>query len=139
MFVPRWGARLRRAALLRGRLMVWNSTYIAELVERALAEDVGPSDVTVAATIPPNATARARILAKQDMVCAGLPLTGLIFRKLDPQMIVQEHAKDGQLARNGDVLLRLSGKAAAILTGERTALNFLGQLSSIATLTHRFT
>lgn len=119
--------------------MDWNSAYITELIERALAEDVGTGDVTVAATIPPNATAQARILAKQELVCAGLPLAEVIFKKLDPQMTVDLRAKDGQLVKNGDVLLHLSGKAAAILTGERTALNFLGRLSGIATVTRRFT
>lgn len=119
--------------------MDWNSAYITELIERALAEDVGTGDATVAATIPPNATAQARILAKQDLVCAGLPLAELIFKKLDPQIAVNLCAKDGQLAKNGELLLHLCGKAAAILTGERTALNFLGRLSGIATLTRRFT
>jgi nicotinate-nucleotide pyrophosphorylase (carboxylating) len=118
--------------------MDWNSAYITELIERALAEDIGTGDITVAATIPPDATAQARVVAKQDLVCAGLPLAGRIFKTLDPHMTVDLCAKDGRLAENGDVLLRLSGKAAAILTGERTALNFLGQLSSIAALTHLF-
>jgi len=118
--------------------MDWNSIYIAELVERALAEDIGTGDASVAATIPANATARARVLAKQELVCAGLPLVEAIFKKLDLRMIVELRAKDGQLAGNGDVLLQLYGKAAAILTGERTALNFLGMLSGIATLTRRF-
>jgi nicotinate-nucleotide pyrophosphorylase (carboxylating) len=119
--------------------MDWNSAYITELVERALAEDIGTGDATVAATIPPNAVAQARILAKQDLVCAGLPLAEVIFKKLDPRMLVELRAKDGHFARNGEVLLHLSGKAAAMLTGERTALNFLGRLSGIATLTRRFT
>lgn len=119
--------------------MDWNSTYITELIERALAEDVGTGDATVAATIPPNAAAQARILAKQELVCAGLPLADLIFRKLDPRMIVDFRAQDGQLAKKGEVLLHLSGKASAILTSERTALNFLGRLSGIATLARRFT
>ena len=118
--------------------MDWKSAYVRELVERALAEDIGAGDASVAATIPPDAMARARVVAKQELVCAGLPLVEIIFKKLDPQMIVELRAKDGQAAQSGDVLLQLSGKAAAILTGERTALNFLGMLSGIATLTRRF-
>jgi len=118
--------------------MDWNSIYIAELIARTLAEDVGTGDATVAATIPANATAQAHILAKQNLVCAGLPLVELIFKTLDPQMTVDLRAKDGRLVNNGDTLLHLSGNAAAILTGERTALNFLGRLSGIATLTRRF-
>ncbi|HKI11928.1 MAG TPA: carboxylating nicotinate-nucleotide diphosphorylase [Candidatus Acidoferrum sp.] len=118
--------------------MDWTSTYIAELIERALAEDIGAGDATVAATIPPNARGQAHILAKQDLVCAGLPLAELVFKKLDPQMLVDLRAKDGQFVNKGEVLLHFSGKASAILTGERTALNFLGRLSGIATLTRRF-
>ncbi len=118
--------------------MDWDSAYIAELIDRALAEDVGAGDATVAATVPAHVCGEARVLAKQELVCAGLPLVERIFRRLDPQMAVGFYFKDGQPVKRRDVLVHLSGKAAAILTGERTALNFLGRLSGIATLTHRF-
>jgi nicotinate-nucleotide pyrophosphorylase (carboxylating) len=118
--------------------MDWNSEYITGLIERALAEDIGGGDVTVAATIPMSATATARIIAKQDLVCAGLPVAERVFCRLDPHISLQLHARDGQLVKNGQELLHLSGKAKAILTGERTALNFLGHLSGSATLTHKF-
>lgn len=117
--------------------MNWNSPYITALIDQALAEDVGPGDATVAATIPPRTAARAHIVAKQDLVCAGLPLAEHIFFALDPQMKFDRRAGDGQLVRKGD-LLHLAGKASAILTGERTALNFLGHLCGIATLSHQF-
>ncbi len=118
--------------------MDWNSTDISGLIERDLAEDVGAGDVTVAATIPALAKGEARIIAKQQMVCAGLPLAHQVFRKLDPEMRVELKAAEGALVEKGSVLAHLSGKAAAILTGERTALNFLGHLSGIATLTRKF-
>jgi nicotinate-nucleotide pyrophosphorylase (carboxylating) len=118
--------------------MDWNSAYITERIAQALAEDVGAGDVTVAATIPANSTGKARIIARQEMVCAGLPLVERIFCMLDPDMDVQLKETDGQLAKPGHELLHLSGLAGAILTGERTALNFLGHLSGIATLTHQF-
>jgi len=118
--------------------MNWNSSYISELIDRTLAEDIGAGDVTVAATIPPDVIGSARIIAKQDLICAGLPLAERVFRKLDPQMEIQLLVTDGQSLKKGQELLHLSGKAAAILTGERTALNFLGHLCGIATLTHRF-
>jgi len=118
--------------------MDWDSEYIAGLIERALAEDVGAGDATVAATILTHASGEARILAKQELVCAGLPLVERIFRRLDLQMAVDFYFQDSQLVKRGDVLVHLSGRAAAILTGERTALNFLGRMSGIATLTHRF-
>jgi nicotinate-nucleotide pyrophosphorylase (carboxylating) len=118
--------------------MDWDSAYIVELIERALAEDVGAGDATVAATIPALVSGEARILAKQELVCAGLPLVERIFRRLDGRMAVDLYFKDGQVAKSRDELAHLSGRVAAILTGERTALNFLGRLSGIATLTHRF-
>jgi nicotinate-nucleotide pyrophosphorylase (carboxylating) len=118
--------------------MDWETGEIAELIGRALAEDVGAGDVTVAATIPGRASGQARIVAKQELVCAGLPLADKLFRALDAEMHVEFQARDGQLVKKGEHLLRLSGAAAAILTGERTALNFLGHLSGIATLTHKF-
>jgi nicotinate-nucleotide pyrophosphorylase (carboxylating) len=118
--------------------MDWNSEYVAKVIEQALAEDVGAGDATVAATIPPSTIGRAHIVVKQELVCAGLPLAERVFRQLDPQMRVELCAADGQTVQAGKVVLRLAGKAAAILTGERTALNFLGHLSGIATLTSRF-
>ncbi len=118
--------------------MDWNSAEITGLVERALAEDVGAGDVTVAATIAPLAKGEARIAAKQQLVCAGLPLVEQVFRALDPQMLVEIKVSEGDLVDKGSVLAHLSGKAAAILTGERTALNFLGHLCGIASLTRKF-
>jgi len=118
--------------------MDWNSAYITDLIARALAEDVGAGDATVAATIPAEAVGRAHIVAKQELICAGLPLAERVFLTLDPDMDVEFRLRDGQLARKGQDLLHVSGSASAILTGERTALNFLGRLSGIATLTHHF-
>lgn len=118
--------------------MDWNSPYITDLITRALAEDVGSGDVTVAATIPPNAQGEAHIIAKQSLVVAGLPLAERIFSILDPKIHAKTCVLDGQNALNTHQILHLKGSAAAILTGERTALNFLGHLSGIATLTHQF-
>ena len=118
--------------------MDWDSPYIAEQIGKALAEDVGAGDVTVAATIPADAIGNARIIAKQEMVCAGLPVAEKVFEILDPDMDIRPAASDGQIVKVGQELLHISGSAGAILTGERTALNFLGHLSGIATLTHQF-
>jgi nicotinate-nucleotide pyrophosphorylase (carboxylating) len=118
--------------------MNWHSPELDALIAAAIAEDVGSGDVTVAATIPPFAVGNAHILAKQDMICAGLPLTEKIFRILDPRIHVEFRAQDGQHIHKSADLLHLTGKASAILTGERTALNFLGRLCGIATLTHLF-
>jgi nicotinate-nucleotide pyrophosphorylase (carboxylating) len=118
--------------------MNWHSPELDALIAAALAEDVGPGDATVAATIPPFAVGNAHILAKQYLVCAGLPLAEKIFRVLDPRIHVELRAQDGQHIHKSADLLHLNGKASAILTGERTALNFLGRLCGIATLTHLF-
>lgn len=118
--------------------MNWDSDHISEIVCEALQEDVGTGDATVLATIPERAVGGARIVARQDLVCAGLPLAERVFHSLDPQMRVQLLCNDGDSAKNGQVLLRLEGSARALLTGERVALNFLGRLSGIATMTNRF-
>ena len=118
--------------------MEWNSSYIQKLIAAALEEDVGSGDATVAATIAVNARAKAHIVAKQEMVCAGLPLAEKVFLTLDSQIEIERRAEDGQQISKGQDLLYLEGQASAILTGERTALNFLGRLSGIATLTHQF-
>lgn len=117
--------------------MDWDSEYIAELVNRALEEDVATGDVTTIATIPDGATGKARIVARAPLVCAGLPLVEKVFQALDPEMDVEFLAKDGDAVQAGTELARISGSGQAILTGERTVLNFLGHLSGIATLTQK--
>jgi nicotinate-nucleotide pyrophosphorylase (carboxylating) len=118
--------------------MNWDSQYIAGLVRRALEEDVGSGDATALATVPADARGKARIIAREEMVCAGLPLAELVFRALDPKMEITPRAADGERVAKGSELLHLDGNARAILTGERTALNFLARLSGVATLTHMF-
>ncbi|HEX8881172.1 MAG TPA: carboxylating nicotinate-nucleotide diphosphorylase [Candidatus Acidoferrum sp.] len=118
--------------------MDWHSVEIEEIVRNALAEDIGPGDSTTAATTSPTAMARAHILARQTMVCAGLPLAANVFRALDPEMAVDCLHADGSFIEPGVRLVELQGNAAAILTGERTALNFLSHLCGIATYTRRF-
>ncbi len=116
----------------------FKSAEMLELVRRALAEDVGSGDVTALATVPAGAVGAARILARENVVVAGLPLAGMVFAELDPAMNVEFFVADGVLVKKGRDLLRLAGSGRSILTGERTALNFLTHLSGIATLTRRF-
>jgi nicotinate-nucleotide pyrophosphorylase (carboxylating) len=118
--------------------MDWNSHEIDELIRRALAEDVGTGDVTSLATIPATTMARARIVAKAPVVCAGLPLAERVFRTRDPDAAITQLAKDGDIVDKGRELLQIYARARTILAGERTALNFLAHLSGIATLTHHF-
>ncbi len=104
-----------------------------ELVRRALAEDVGRGDVTTQATIAPGTRGSARFVARQAGVVAGLPIAALTFTLLDPAVELETLAPDGSSVAAGETLARVTGDAAALLTGERTALNFLGSLSGIAT------
>src|SRR5260370_37329054 len=120
------------------RLMNWNSHYIAELVRRALGEDMGRGDATTEATIPPRASARAHILARETLVCAGLPIAEKIFQALDPEVRVTFPHNDGSFVEPGAEIVQIKGNARAILTGERTTLNFLAHLCGVATLTRRF-
>ncbi|MBN9692587.1 MAG: carboxylating nicotinate-nucleotide diphosphorylase [Verrucomicrobia bacterium] len=113
-------------------------TEIREAVRRALAEDVGTGDVTTLACVPPEATARAVLRARESMVLAGLAFARLAFHELDPNLKLQTRAEDGQRLAPGDVALEISGAARAILTAERVALNFTQRLSGVATLTARF-
>lgn len=118
--------------------MDWKSAAVINLVRRTLEEDVGTGDVTALATVPALATGRARILAREPLVVAGLPLVEMVFAALDPAVRVEFLANDGDVVEKRRDLVRFSGKARAILTGERTALNFLSHLSGVATLTQRF-
>jgi len=118
--------------------MNWDSEYVQQLVQTALEEDVGAGDATVLATIPAKARGKARIIAREDLICAGLPMAERVFHALDPEMKIELRVRDGDSVPKGGVLLHLDGRARAILTGERIALNFLGRLCGIATLVRHF-
>ena len=118
--------------------MNWDSEYVQRLVQTALEEDVGAGDATVLATIPAKAIGKARILTREDLICAGLPMAERVFRSLDPEIQIEQRVEEGAPVRKGLVLLHLEGKARAILTGERASLNFLARLCGIATLVHQF-
>jgi nicotinate-nucleotide pyrophosphorylase (carboxylating) len=111
-------------------------TRIPDVLSRALAEDIGSGDVTTAATVAASARARALITQKAPGVVFGLDLAEAVFRALDPEIDVERLAEEGEWRERGEVL-SLEGSARAILTGERTALNFLQRLSGVATLTAR--
>ncbi len=109
---------------------------IDEAVQRALDEDLGRAgDVTSIATIPPDVHAHAVLAARQAGVIAGLPLAVATLRRLSPDVTIQPHLRDGSAVAKGVHILTISGPARAVLAGERTALNFVGRLSGIATLT----
>lgn len=110
-----------------------------ELIRLALAEDLGDAgDVTTDAVIPEAATGRAALIAKQDCVLAGTEVFEAIFARVAPSVSVAWHAKDGDPVRDGQIVAHVEGSLRAIITGERTALNFIQRLSGVATLARRF-
>lgn len=116
----------------------WDAPEILALVRAALDEDLGRGDVTVGALRLDTVTAQARIVAKQQLVLAGLPLAERVFRALDAGVRFKGRFDEGARVAVGNVVAEIEGRAGSILSGERTALNFLARLSGIATLTRRF-
>jgi len=110
-----------------------------DFVTRVLAEDLGTGgDVTSNATIDPDARFTAAMSCRQPIVVAGIEIAAAFFEELDRDVRIERAAKDGDRAEAGTVLMRLNGKARALLTAERSALNTLQHLSGIATLTRRY-
>lgn len=113
------------------------STSVDDLVARALAEDLGDGDATTEATVPPDARARAVITQKAPGVVFGLDAAEATFRVLDPEVELERRVQEGVWRQGGEVL-RAEGRARALLSAERTALNFLQRLSGVATLAARY-
>ena len=111
---------------------------VRHFVEVALAEDVGAGDWTTLWTVPEDSRGEAVVVAKEALTVAGTEVALAVFRTLDSSADVEIVTADGSHAEAEDVILRVEGSARAILTGERTAVNFLGRLSGVATLTHRY-
>lgn len=109
-----------------------------EIVRRALEEDIGSGDVTTLWIVSPAARLRGRFLVKKAGVVAGLLVAGLVFELLDPGVRFRPLVEDGTAVFPGDVVAEVEGPGRAILSGERTALNFLQRMSGIATLTRRY-
>lgn len=111
---------------------------ILACLKRALEEDIGPGDVTTDTIVSAEATLQGQIVAKQDGSVAGLDVAQSVLLLLNDQISFRANAAEGSQVAQGSVLADLEGPARALLTGERTALNFLGRMSGIATLTRRF-
>ena len=114
------------------------SPAVMASVKRALDEDIGPGDVTTDSIVPAEAKMAGQIIAKQVGVVAGLDVAEQVFRLLDERVSFEACIAEGARVQNHQVLAALSGSARALLTAERTALNLLGRMSGIATLTRRF-
>jgi nicotinate-nucleotide pyrophosphorylase (carboxylating) len=111
---------------------------VIDAVDRALSEDLGPEGDLTAALVPETATAHYALRARADGVLAGRPCADATFRRVGPALELEWHAHDGDELKPGDTILDVTGPLRPILTAERTALNFLGHLSGVATLTARF-
>ena len=111
---------------------------ISQSIRRALDEDIGSGDVTSDSIVPANASLRGRIIAKQTGVVAGLTIAEAVFRELDERIAFTPQVTDGSKIDTRTIVAEVVGPARALLTGERTALNFLGRMSGIATLTRQF-
>lgn len=112
--------------------------YADLLVRAALAEDIGTGDITTEAIVPENAKGECVILAKEDMVLAGLFIAEMVFRYSDKKALFKANFKDGDFIKKGKTIAAVKGKLNALLTGERVALNFIQRLSGIATFTKQF-
>src|SRR5947209_2181177 len=108
-----------------------------DLVKQALAEDIGNGDATSKLTVPKDARARARIDQKEPGVIAGLEVAEAVFREVDKSLRFMALTSEGEWSQGGPVCA-VEGSARSILAGERVALNFLGRLSGVATLTARY-
>ncbi|MBK7187974.1 MAG: carboxylating nicotinate-nucleotide diphosphorylase [bacterium] len=112
--------------------------WLDHLVARSLREDVGTGDVSTDVAVAAGARAAGDLRARSAGVVAGLPLVARVYRELDPGVSFEPLVADGMAVTAGQSLARLAGPAGSLLTGERTALNFVQHLSGIATLTARY-
>ncbi|MBW2015893.1 MAG: carboxylating nicotinate-nucleotide diphosphorylase [Deltaproteobacteria bacterium] len=108
------------------------------LLRRVLEEDIGPGDITTEALIEPDSQGSAILIAKEELVLAGLKVFNRVFELLSPDIRMEPYHRDGDRVQGGEKVCRLKGGIRGILMGERTALNLLQRMSGIATLTHRF-
>lgn len=108
------------------------------LIEIALKEDVGDGDITTDNIIPAETRRKAKMVAKADGIVAGLPVAEMVFKSLDPQMTWKVLTPEGSSIKKGDIMVEFEGTYRALLTGERTALNFLQRMSGIATMSAKY-
>ena len=110
---------------------------VRDIVQRALAEDVGFGDLTSDSIVGPDDITHGAIIARANGVVAGLPFATEVFRQVDERIVFAPEIMDGERVTNGTVVARISGPARGVLTGERVALNLLQQLSGVATMTRQ--
>ncbi|MES2309497.1 MAG: carboxylating nicotinate-nucleotide diphosphorylase [Verrucomicrobiota bacterium] len=127
-----------KAVILNSSLPVLDSPILREAACRALGEDRGPVDVTSWISIPEEAKAKARVISRERAVVSGLPVAERVFLETDSGLRMTTFVQDSQVIEKGVTILEVEGSLRSILTGERTALNYLQHLSGIATQTQRY-
>lgn len=133
----RSGEGISSKNLIRGEVMP-DKLYVDELIRNALTEDMPFGDVTTDNTVKPGTIAKAVLIAKSDMVIAGIEIFERVFKLLDEDITFIRHVQDGSRVADGSVFMEFEGEASVLLKGERTALNILQHLSAIATKTAEF-
>jgi nicotinate-nucleotide pyrophosphorylase (carboxylating) len=108
------------------------------IIENALLEDIHIGDITTSSVVPEKRKARARFIAKEPLILAGISVAERVFHILDPEIVFTSHFSDGASLEKGAVIADITGDAALLLQGERVSLNLLQRMSGIATLTNRF-
>lgn len=116
-------------------MYLYNNPQVDGIINLALNEDIGTGDITTSSTIPLDKKAYGKFVAKEDMVICGIDLAKYIFAKVDPEIELKANFADGDKVKKGEVIAEVSGNARNVLTGERTALNFMQRLTGIATRT----
>lgn len=116
-------------------MYLFNNPQVDSIISLAMNEDIGTGDITTLSTIPADKNAFGRFIAKEDMIICGIDLAKYVFSKVDTSIEFTANFKDGDKVVKGDIIATVSGNAQNVLTGERTALNFMQRLTGIATRT----
>ncbi len=116
---------------------MFNILLLDDIIKRALTEDIGTGDITTLSTIPEAKKIKGRFIAKENGILCGIDVSKRVFEIVDSTIIINILLKDGASFKKGDIIAEVSGNAQSILSGERTALNFLQRLSGIATRTNQ--
>ncbi|MBE0649377.1 MAG: carboxylating nicotinate-nucleotide diphosphorylase [Bacteroidales bacterium] len=112
---------------------------IEELIQKALDEDLGTGDHTSLATVPETTVGKSVMMAKEAGIVAGTEVARMVFEAVDPELEISLFKKDGEDIKPGEIIMEIQGKTLAMLSAERTALNFIQRMSGIATFTHKVT
>lgn len=115
-----------------------HALQIEPIIARALEEDWGYGDWTTDICVDPSTEAHARLITREEIVVAGIDLVEAVFKRIDPALRFDRHCENGAVAAAGSTLFEIRGNARSILKGERVALNFLGRMSGVATMTSKF-